>query len=159
MLLCTLVLVLAVLPPFVGYGFRHALMQGFDLACHQIPERSFQVGGVPLALCHRCTGVVVGLIVGSLALAVFRNVDTKISPRLKTILILSLVPMVFDWGIDALGIWANTPFSRTATGIIFGVAAGYTFARAMAVPPSAASSIQPKPAISPLSHPPPSAHA
>ena len=52
-LACTLVLVLAVLPPFVGPGWREALLHGFHGVCHQLPERSFQFGGVPFALRHR----------------------------------------------------------------------------------------------------------
>ncbi len=159
-LACAVVLVLAVLPPFVGPGFRYALMQGFDLACHQIPDRSFQIGGIPFALCHRCLGVVVGLVIGTLALVVFRKADGSISRHLRIMLILSILPMLVDWGLDAFGLWANTPFSRVATGLVFGVVAGYTFARALAVsPPINASALPVFAAQSDLSHPQTTAHA
>ena len=140
------VLVLAVLPPFVGPGFRYALMQGFDLACHQIPDRSFQIGGIPFALCHRCTGVVVGLVIGSLAVGFFRRSDGHFGRRLRLILLLSILPMFVDWGIDMLGIWTSTPLLRVATGLVFGVVAGYTFARALSVSPPTGSRAQPVPA-------------
>ena len=146
-LACAFVLVLAVLPPFVGPGFRHALMQGFDLTCHQIPHRSFQIGGIPLALCHRCTGVVAGLVIGSLAVGLFRKSDSHFGRHLRMILLFSILPMLVDWGIDALGVWANTPFSRVATGLVFGIIAGYTFAWALAVPPSTKSLMQPVRAV------------
>ena len=140
---CTAVLVLAMLPPFVGPGFRHTLMQGFDLTCHQIPERSFHIGGIQFALCHRCTGVVVGLVLGSLALAVFKDADGSYVRHARVILAISLLPMTIDWGVDAVGLWANVPFSRAATGFVFGVLAGYTFARALAIQPFIHSNPQP----------------
>jgi len=138
-LACAVVLVLAVLPPFVGPGFRHALMQGFDLTCHQIPDRSFQIGGISFALCHRCTSVVAGLVIGSLAVGLFRKLDGHFGRHLRLILLLSILPMLVDWGIDVLGVWTNTPFSRVAAGLVFGVVAGYAFARALAVPASTGS--------------------
>lgn len=160
MLACALVLVLAVLPPFVGHGLRHALMQGFDLTCHQIPERSFQVGGIPFALCHRCTGVVVGLVVGSLAVIAWKGRDALFSRHAHTILYLSILPMALDWSAEALGIWATVPLSRATTGLVFGVVAGYVFARALAVPPPVQSRSQKTSVEDPaFSHPTPSAYA
>lgn len=141
-LACAVVLVLAVLPPFVGPGFRYALMQGFDLACHQSPDRSFQIGGIPFALCHRCTGVVVGLVIGSFAVGLFRTSDGQFGLHLRHILLLSILPMLVDWGLDAFGLWTNTPFSRVATGLAFGIVAGYAFARALAVPAALDSRMQ-----------------
>ena len=145
-LACAFVLVLAVLPPFVGPGFRYALMQGFDLACHQIPDRSFRIGGIPFALCHRCTGVVVGLVIGSLAVGLFRKPGSYFGRRLRLILLLSILPMLVDWGVDMLGIWTSIPFSRVATGLVFGAVAGYAFARALAIFPPTGSRAQPVPA-------------
>lgn len=157
---CALLLLLAVLPPFVGPGFRHALMRGFDLTCHQIPERSFQIGGIPIALCQRCTGVVVGLVVGSLAVAALRDSDRPFIRNARLFLVLSLLPMIIDWSLDAFGIWANVPFSRVATGLVFGCVAGYTFARALAVRPPADSRLQSVPSGLPgPSHPTPASHA
>ncbi len=158
---CAAVLALAMLPPFVGPGFRYVLMQGFDLTCHQIPERSFQVGGVQFALCHRCTAVVAGLAIGSLAVVVFRKVDGPISVHLRTILILSVLPMIVDWGVDAVGLGTSIPFSRVATGLVFGLVAGYTFARALAAAPLVSSSTQTVASERhvPSSHPTPISHA
>src|SRR6056297_1218175 len=70
----TLVLLVgAVLPPFVGPDAEHALRVGFQHLCHQLPGRSFEVGGVPLAVCHRCVGIYAGLLGGVLSLPVIRN--------------------------------------------------------------------------------------
>lgn len=160
MLSCVVVLVLALLPPFVGPGLRHALMQGFDLTCHQLPERSFQIGGIPLALCHRCTGVVVGLLIGTTALSLFRKADGFLSAHLRTLLLLAVIPMVVDWGLEALSLWSNTPFSRFASGSVFGIIAGYAFARALSLAPALDSENRAPaaPAVN-LTHPIHNAHA
>lgn len=138
--LCAMLLVLALLPPFVGPEWRGALMQGFHGVCHQMPERSFRVDGVAFALCHRCLGVVSGLLLGVLAFPVARSLRV----RPGVVLVIAFLPMTADWALGASGLWANTPDSRFATGLVLGVAAGWVLARALAVPSApAASSLQP----------------
>ena len=46
---------------------------------------------------------------------------------------LSIVPVAADWALGALGIWANTPLSRTLTGGLFGLAAGVVLALGVGV--------------------------
>ncbi len=68
--------------------------------------------------------------------------------------------MAIDWAIDATGIWANIPSSRVATGLVFGVVAGYVFARALAIPTPAPARLVPVPTEpATISHPTPSAYA
>ena len=134
-LACTLVLVLAVLPPFVGPGWREALLHGFHGVCHQLPERSFQFGGVPFALCHRCFGIVTGLVLGVAALPLLWRLRM---PRPAVLLFMTALPMTLDWMLGASGLWANTPISRVLTGVLFGLAAGWVLARAVVMSPSPA---------------------
>ncbi|MEM1042578.1 MAG: DUF2085 domain-containing protein [Bacteroidota bacterium] len=126
-------LVPAVLPPFVGPGVRAVLHAAFDPFCHQLADRSFAVGGVPLALCHRCTGVVAGLALGALALPGLRRWLAGFARYEGLWVLVAVVPAALDWGGGVLGLWANTVGSRFATGLWFGLVIGVLFARALAV--------------------------
>ena len=119
--------VLAALPSALGGEAGAAVRGGFALVCHQIPERSPHLAGGPAALCHRCWGVLLGLVAGLLLApgagpAALRRLSQ--SPRQGLALALALGPAAVDWSLGALGLWANTPASRTLTGAAFGAAAG-----------------------------------
>lgn len=141
-----LVLTLAVLPPFVSEGPRRALMGLFRLACHQQRARSFVFDGVPFALCHRCTGVVAGLALGAtfLPLAFRWPTIARAWPKHRAAGLLACAALFpgLDWALGVLGLWANTPASRFATGLAFGLVAGLILTRAAlradASPPTAA---------------------
>lgn len=124
-----LLVVLALLPPFLGAGPRAVLMHGFSFVCHQIPSRSPHLDGVPLAVCHRCFGVYVGLPVAVLGMVFLYRFDDVLYRRAPWLLGLAVLPMAVDWGGDVLGFWTNTPHSRIATGLLFGMVAGYYVAR------------------------------
>ena len=126
-----LLLVLATLPPFVGHGWRTLLMQGFSAACHQIPERSPVVGGVPLAVCHRCYGIYWGLPLAALVFLGLTRWGAFLNRYAGLVLLGALIPTSLDWLLGALGFWHNTPLSRLATGGLLGLAAGYYLARAL----------------------------
>lgn len=98
-------------------------MQGFAAVCHQLPGRSPHVDGVQLAVCHRCFGIYWGLPIAAVAyLAVKRQV--RFGKRGPWILGFALIPMLIDWGGDVLGVFSNTPGTRMATGLVFGLVAG-----------------------------------
>lgn len=128
--LVTLVVGLISLPPFVGTGAREVLMQGFASVCHQIPERSPALGGVPLAVCHRCFGIYVGLPLAMLLFLGLARWDPLLDRYARWILPLALVPAAVDWLLGVLHIWENTPLSRTATGLLVGLVGGLYLARA-----------------------------
>ena len=50
-------------PLALAHGRADALpvYLGFSFFCHQSPERSFALAGLPLAVCHRCSGIYLGL--------------------------------------------------------------------------------------------------
>jgi uncharacterized membrane protein len=128
------VLVLAVLPPFVGPPLRAALMHGFHLVCHQLPGRSFAVDGIPFALCHRCIGLVSGLTAGVLLVPPLARLRATLLPFERPMLLLALALLAADWLLGVGGVWANTPASRFLTGLAVGLVAGYLLARSAAAP-------------------------
>jgi len=115
-----------------GHVVRHA----FSAVCHQIPERSPHLAGGPIALCHRCSGILLGLLAG---LAVAPGVGRAALAGVARggqgrWLAAAVVPTAVDWALGALEVWANTPLSRTATGALFGVVAGAILAANLLAP-------------------------
>ncbi len=123
------VLALAFSTPLLGEQGRVIVMGAYRKICHQMPSRSFHIGGTQVALCHRCVGIYAAIPVAIAAFAVLRRWDGVFAARPLLTVGASLVPMGIDWTLNATGIWTNTPFSRLATGGLFGVAAGYFLAR------------------------------
>lgn len=126
--LCAIVgwLVVLLLPPsLMNQGndrLAHLLYEGFAVACHQIPGRSYHLFGYPLAICSRCTGIYVGVLVGLLVYPLVRPLATRRSPARRWLLLAAL-PVGIDFGGDLIGLWINTFPSRTLTGGIAGIGA------------------------------------
>lgn len=130
-LVTTFLLLNVFLPLLVGEPLRTFVMAGFSTVCHQIADRSFHVHGVSLAVCHRCTGIYLGLWLAVLVYPLIKN-RVRDTGRYSGILVLAaLVPAGADWISEIAGLWNNTVFSRVTTGLIFGVIAGYLLARAL----------------------------
>lgn len=119
---------LALLPPFVGETVRGTVMQAFAGVCHQLPARSPQIDGVPLAVCDRCMGIYSGLALGVLGGAAVARWQAFVHRHAGGILLVALVPLAADWLGPVLGLWTNVPLSRALTGGLFGVAAGCVLA-------------------------------
>ncbi len=129
LLLSTGLVVLIFLPPFVPPPFRMTAMAFFQPVCHQLPERSFFLEGIPLAVCHRCTGIYLGAWVGIL-------LYPFLHARLRRIhawkwLVIGSVPAVLDWGLTFLGLWENIPLSRLLTGSLAGLTIGLLVTRSL----------------------------
>jgi uncharacterized membrane protein len=118
---------LIVSPPLLyaaGFGSAGSSVFGFfSTICHQIPERSFHWLGHQLGVCSRCFGVYAGLFAAVVAYPLWRAVE-NIEPLPRIWLLLSVVPMAIDWALTVFGIWENTFFTRTLTGLILGFACG-----------------------------------
>ncbi len=121
--------VLVSLPPWLSEPMQFALMQMFDPFCHQISERSPHLHGVQLAVCHRCYGILIGLVTGPVAALICRSWRGR---NARAFMIASLIPLALDWGLGVLHVWHNTPGSRFLTGALFGIMAGILVARALA---------------------------
>lgn len=121
--ICGALCVLILAPAFLAaHSYSFPAVLGYLLfspICHQIPERSFQLCGYPLAVCHRCSGVYLGLFIGFL-LPLEKLLHFRSPMRRKTFILCMCAPMVMDILFSSLGIWHNTPLSRFATGLIFG---------------------------------------
>lgn len=120
---------LAALGGGLGEPVAAALAHGFSFVCHQIAERSFTVAGHTMLLCHRCFGVLIGFLGGTALFAAAYRFDDRLWKYSRTLIVISLIPMGLDWGLDAVGVLGNTPVSRLATGAIFGMVAVYFVAR------------------------------
>lgn len=88
----------------------------FSRICHQMPERSFALAGFPLAVCHRCFGIYLGLAFGSLITRL-----PGILKRRRAWILAATIPMLADAALPLIGVGNNTPSSRFATGLIFGL--------------------------------------
>jgi len=93
----------------------------FSFLCHQMPERSFMLLHHHLAVCHRCSGIYLGLFFGTLLTPFFLRIS---EPRARRIVIFSAAALL---ALDALlpftGLWSGFWLSRFLTGLIFGAAA------------------------------------
>ena len=117
---------LAVVPALAGGGLGAAVRLGFSAVCHQLPERSPHLAGEPAALCHRCSGILAGLVLGiAAAPALAAGLRQRIARAAQGgWLVAAALPTALDWLLGAAGVWANTPASRVLTGALFGLVAG-----------------------------------
>ncbi len=91
----------------------------FSPVCHQIPDRCFSFSGQAWAVCHRCSGIYLGMFLALLtpftAAGFLRSAwETRV-----WVLVLA-APMLIDVAAPHLGWWVSTPLSRFATGMAFG---------------------------------------
>jgi uncharacterized membrane protein len=68
-LIATMGLALWLLSVVLWFKLEHTPLRGpldflFDVYCHRMPERSLRFAGEPLPVCSRCTGVIVGYLIG-----------------------------------------------------------------------------------------------
>ena len=92
----------------------HTVIMSFGktMGCHQRPERSFFIGKYQLPVCARCTGVLIGYILGLLMLIV------TVVPTVVDILLMSV--MFIDWYLQHEKILMSTNKRRLLTGILCG---------------------------------------
>jgi len=118
------IVVVAAMTPWVAEGPRAVIQTAYQTLCHQRADRSFGVGGTAFAICHRCFGIYSGIAAGLLALPVAWKFGNALKRYSLIVLCTAVAPLVFDWGVDVLGFWSSTGFSRFATGLLAGVAGG-----------------------------------
>ena len=81
------------------------------MVCHQHPERSFHWLGVPLAACHRCTGLYLGFTLGVVLWPRLRGAAAWLGGNPRWVAVF-FAPLLIDVLIG------NTPLSRFATGVV-----------------------------------------
>ena len=85
---------------------------GARLGCHQMPERSFFYKGYQFPLCARCTGLVIGYLMGIL-IYFLKIINWEIA-------ILLCIPLVIDGGSQYLKWRMSNQRHRLITGILCG---------------------------------------
>ncbi|MFH1788553.1 MAG: DUF2085 domain-containing protein [Candidatus Altiarchaeota archaeon] len=106
-------------PELVDLGAIPYLIAALTFACHQMPERSFMVSGVPLPVCARCIGIYVGSAAGLFAPLLYPKKSVKFN-SIK-ILVVTVMPLILDGVYQSSFAAAESPnLFRFATGLIFG---------------------------------------
>lgn len=95
--------------------WAYLMRLGNACGCHQIPERSFFFNQYQFPVCARCTGVLIGQLIGiTLALlGIALNITVDIA-------FLSI--MLIDWTIQYLKLKKSTNMRRLITGTLAGIA-------------------------------------
>lgn len=83
--------------------------------CHARPDRSFYFRGKQFPICARCTGELMGMIIG-IPIVIFRG-----CPHIGVTLLMML-PLVFDGFLQRLTPYESGNIRRLLTGILFGIA-------------------------------------
>jgi uncharacterized membrane protein len=82
--------------------------------CHQIPERSFFIGGAQFPLCFRCASLLVA------GLGAFAFLLTRApAPHIRLCFFMTL-PMFVELGLSLMGIIEGSNSLRAATALLFG---------------------------------------
>lgn len=124
---------LASAPLFEPDGLLGALGHfAFHGLCHQLPERSFAIGGAVMGICHRCSGLYAGVALGGLLGALGARVDPASRPIWIATGGLMLAQVALGWLFDALDLWPL----RVLTGLVLGGWGGLALASAFCAPSS-----------------------
>lgn len=86
---------------------------GAMTGCHQMPERSFFFKGYQFPVCERCTGLLIGYILGF-------GIEF-LCPFDMLTLFLICVPLIIDGTTQYAGLRESNPWLRLFTGIICGI--------------------------------------
>lgn len=86
---------------------------GSRLGCHQMPERSFFYKGYQFSVCARCTGLIIGYLLGVL-IYFLKVLNWKIA-------IILCIPLVLDGGSQYLNWRISNQVLRLITGILCGI--------------------------------------
>ena len=80
--------------------------------CHQLTERSFFIGRYQFPLCARCTGLLIGYVVGGITSIFYRAPFYWYIPL--------LIPLILDGTIQMFTKYESNNIKRIITGIIAG---------------------------------------
>ncbi|MHB2149718.1 DUF2085 domain-containing protein [Calditrichota bacterium LG25] len=105
-------------------GSSHALFQWIgtgiyfllDPACHQQPERSFFIKGLPMALCVRCTFIYLGMAAGLVMIMVKKRLFLP-----EAVYVSFLIFLILEIGTEAIGIYSNFKTLRSISGLVSGI--------------------------------------
>ena len=88
--------------------------------CHQRPDRSFFIRGKQFPICARCTGILIGYVVGIVIAVITRC-------RYNLYFLILLLPLIIDGGIQQIYSIESNNIRRLITGILAGIGIVYLF--------------------------------
>lgn len=88
--------------------------------CHSRPERCLTYRGQCFGICARCTGMLLGCVVGTGWVLVAWPVGRNLAPAVLLAGAGMLVPTAVDGGLQALGPRRSTNRTRLLTGTLLG---------------------------------------
>lgn len=104
----------------IASGAPASLRLLFRPLCHGIESRCFHLGGVPMPVCARCTGLYVGFLIGIGLVGAFRKLQRVPIP--SALIIALVLPLVVDGVTQALGVRTSSNELRFFTGLLAGSA-------------------------------------
>ena len=102
----------------IDNDYARAVYNAGDANCHQHASRSFFLNDNQMPFCARCTAIFLGVVIG-VAILMFLVIELNI-----WMLLLGLVPMGLDGGIQLLTDYESNNLFRFITGTIAGITAG-----------------------------------
>lgn len=98
---------------------RHWTEWMFYGICHQLPERTYSLGGDFMAVNTRCFGIFLGLWLGWFAIPWLSSLT--IGKRWPVwILAGAVILQIIDYSGNLAGVWENTNHSRAVLGLMLG---------------------------------------
>lgn len=99
--------------------FAQAIYYFGDINCHQIAERSYFLNGNEMPVCSRDLGIFIGLTIGLVLCFAL-----SFRPRFLYV-ILAVIPMGLDGGMQAITDYESFNLLRLATGALGGLAIAF----------------------------------
>jgi len=123
--------------PFLPAPLAAALYAVGSLICHQLPDRSFHLGGFQLPVCARCLGIYAGAACGAIIGAVLSSTRGPSHVRLSAkasrwLVALAALPTVISVALEALGLWRTTNEIRFTAGFPLGLASAFVVVSVLA---------------------------
>jgi uncharacterized membrane protein len=94
----------------------------FRMMCHGIPHRCFELFGVPMPICARCTGIYVGMLGGMCAFLLLPLLRERV---VRIAAFLAVTPLAIDGLTQLAGLRESVNPLRLATGLVAGLAFGF----------------------------------
>jgi uncharacterized membrane protein len=100
-----------------------------SVVCHQLPDRSFFVGGTQLPVCARCTGLYLSGVAGVLGWCAWKIArgwrPLPVVPRHAVRLVaIAALPTAATVATAVLGLWDGSNAARALFAVPLGAAAG-----------------------------------
>ena len=123
-------------PTSLSLAFAYGAYAIGHLVCHQLPERSFYLGGVALPVCARCTGIYVAAAIAAVSAAAWGPASAADGPAkaghnvrsaktTRSILLVAALPtlatLVYEWTTGDM----PSHWTRAAAGAPLGAAVAW----------------------------------